>query len=63
MHTQRWRYRCPEGHTSWTRCPSNSPERQFYCDACRRYRDDSAHHAHLIDTRDNQPTTTLTASL
>jgi hypothetical protein len=37
-----WRYRCPEGHTSWQHRQGWKKEAksEYYCDACRMNGDD-----------------------
>lgn len=47
VDTDRWRYRCPEGHPSWR--PSGT---QFYCQGCSRDPAvDSPMHETLLDGR------------
>lgn len=37
MPPRNWRFRCPEGHASWTPCPNNEPERTIRCKHCDKY--------------------------
>ena len=45
-----WRYRCPEGHTSWTPVSSdrgrNGPHVKYYCRTCKD------HYVELIDAKE-----------
>lgn len=47
---ERWRYRCPNGHTDWS--PTNS---HLWCKGCRRQHeagdDVDPEHYELVDTR------------
>jgi hypothetical protein len=42
--SERWRYRCPRGHTAWRPLPSG-----FYCDSCRRHYEGHASFDRLHD--------------
>ena len=48
--TDPWRYRCPEGHTSWTPVSSdrgrNGPHVKYYCRTCKDHYDE------LIDAKE-----------
>lgn len=46
-HNDPWRYRCPDGHTSWTPVRvdphDGDPSTEYYCRTCKE------HYDHLLD--------------
>ena len=48
-----WRYRCPEGHTTWTSTQSGMKQAKapFYCISCQRKDGVSPHFEKLTDAK------------
>lgn len=49
--TQDWRYRCPNGHTSWVRRVSHHADAPYYCDSCERHGHDQYRFDALVDAK------------
>lgn len=54
--TDRWRYRCPRGHTTWESRQSNTvPSRgAYYCVSCQRTHGDGSFDE-LVDMKEPAP--------
>lgn len=52
-----WRYRCPNGHSSFRRCDGGQNGKQaksrYYCNTCRQY-GENPHHDFVVDMKNDE---------